>query len=181
MLLCQYREAELTVPFSSYTLYNPHIIHKALVHVNNTFKNKRVQFLVEDTNLRKCCVNVFIVFKSGWPGRVKLGELIVGILALACCAPGFHSTQHWFLLVASIAFLGTLFFTAFYLFLDVNLRNYNVNWLQVEFCSTWVDLQVAAGVFGLFNDILYGIGAYFVYLEWKANPLGPGEALPPSV
>uniref|UniRef100_A0A0K2UQH8 CKLFlike MARVEL transmembrane domaincontaining protein 4like [Megachile rotundata] n=2 Tax=Lepeophtheirus salmonis TaxID=72036 RepID=A0A0K2UQH8_LEPSM len=145
-------------------------------------------------------------YLQGWPGRVKLGELIVGILALACCAPGFHSTQHWFLLVASIAFLGTLFFTAFYLFLDVNLRNYNVNWLQVEFwfttaitffyftafvaqlaefaglgSSTWVDLQVAAGVFGLFNDILYGIGAYFVYLEWKANPLGPGEALPPSV
>eukprot|EP00096_Caligus_rogercresseyi_P016858 TRINITY_DN993_c0_g1_i1.p1 TRINITY_DN993_c0_g1~~TRINITY_DN993_c0_g1_i1.p1 ORF type:complete len:159 (+),score=18.20 TRINITY_DN993_c0_g1_i1:162-638(+) len=147
-------------------------------------------------------------YLGGWSGRIKIGQLIIGILALICCAPGYHSTQHWFLLVASVAFLGTLFFTAFYLFLDTHLKNYNVNWLQSEFWFTaamtffyftafvaqlaefagvtsekyqyWFDAQVAAGVFGLFNNILYGVGAYFVYLEWKSNPMGPGDALPPA-
>ncbi len=66
---------------------------------------------------------------------------------------------------------------------------------------SWYDAQVAAGVshgeketikksgrlhslycchqvFGLFNNVVYAIGTYFVYLEWRANP-APGAATSP--
>merc|ERR1712243_401645 len=31
----------------------------------------------------------------------------------------------------------------------------------------WVDAQIAAGVLGLLNDIIYGLGAYLIYVDWK--------------
>ena len=34
-------------------------------------------------------------------------------------------------------------------------------------------------VFGLLNDIFYGLGAYLIYVEWKANPTG-APAPPPA-
>lgn len=135
-----------------------------------------------------------------WPGRIKIGELLLGILAMACCAPAYWSTQHWFLIVTVLAFLGSVFYSAYYLCLDIYLKGVNVNWLQTEvwftaiftflyftaavaqlaeFCGFdepalqyWYDAQVAAGVFALINNALYAIGAYFLYLEWKANPEG---------
>ena len=45
----------------------------------------------------------------------------------------------------------------------------------------WYDAQVAAGVFALFNDIAYGVGTYFLYLDWKANPVTVNTAaMPPA-
>ena len=35
-------------------------------------------------------------------------------------------------------------------------------------------------VFGLFNDIVYGAGAFLIYTDWKANPTG-ATAPPPAV
>ncbi len=117
---------------------------------------------------------------------------------MCCAAPAYFATQHWFLLVVVTCFIGTIFFSLFYLCLEVYLRKSTVNWIQTEFWFTalatflyftafmamlvefsgwtlkgyqyWVDAQVAAGVFALFNDIAYGIGSYFLYLDWKANP-----------
>merc|ERR1711962_172322 len=43
----------------------------------------------------------------------------------------------------------------------------------------WIDANIAAGVFGLLNDIFYGLGAYLIYVEWKANPTG-APAPPPA-
>ncbi len=36
-------------------------------------------------------------------------------------------------------------------------------------------------VFGLFNDVLYGAGAYLIYVDWKSNPSGIPSAPVPSV
>ena len=35
-----------------------------------------------------------------------------------------------------------------------------------------------AQVFAMFNDIVYAVGAYFLYVEWKTNPTGAGTASP---
>merc|ERR1712012_365226 len=43
----------------------------------------------------------------------------------------------------------------------------------------WIDANIAAGVFGLLNDVFYGLGAYLIYVEWKANPTG-APAPPPA-
>jgi len=44
----------------------------------------------------------------------------------------------------------------------------------------WYDAQVAAGVFALFNNAAYGVGTYFIYLDWKSGEAGGAAAPPPS-
>lgn len=52
------------------------------------------------------------------------------MLCMMCAAPAFHSTQHWFLLVVALCFLGTGFFALYYMCLDNYLKNSTINWLQ---------------------------------------------------
>jgi len=146
-------------------------------------------------------------FLNTWPGRVKLAELVTGLLCMMCAAPAFYATQHWFLLVVVVAFLGSSFFSLYYLCLAEALNKFTVNWFMAEFWFTagtaffyftaflaqlidfgsyedediqyWIDAQVAAGVFGLINDVFYAIGGYLIYLDWQANPAGEMAAPPP--
>jgi len=139
-----------------------------------------------------------------WAGRIKIIELVLALLCMACCAPAYFSTQHWFLLVVSLCFLGTIFLCFHHLCLDTYLKASNINWTKVEFWFTatatflyftaftaqladfsgitnakyqyWYDAQVAAGVFGLFNNVAYGVGTYFIYLDWKTNPAAAAGA-----
>jgi len=143
-----------------------------------------------------------------WAGRIKIIEVILAFLCMACCAPAFYSTQHWFLLVVTLCFLGTTFLCFYHLFLDTYLKGANVNWTKLEFWFTaaatffyftafcaqlaefsgiedadfqyWYDAQVAAGVFALFNNAAYGVGTYFIYLDWKSGEAGGAAAPPPS-
>jgi hypothetical protein len=69
-------------------------------------------------------------FINTWPGRAKLAQLITGILCMMCCAPAYYDTQHWFLLVVAIAFLGTIFFSLYYLCLAEPLNKFTVNWFM---------------------------------------------------
>jgi len=145
-------------------------------------------------------------FIADWPGRIKLTELVLGLLSMMCAAPAWDGVQHWFLLVVVIAFLGTIFFSLYYLCLAEPLNKLQVNWLMGEFWFTsattffyftafvamlatyceqdggdhqyWVDAQIAAGVLGLLNDIIYGLGAYLIYVDWKKGPVG--VAPPPA-
>ena len=54
----------------------------------------------------------------------------LAMLCMMCAAPAFHSTQHWFLLVVALCFLGTGFFALYYMCLDNYLKNSTINWLQ---------------------------------------------------
>jgi len=145
-------------------------------------------------------------FIADWPGRIKLTELVLGLLCMMCAAPAYEGVQHWFLLVVVVAFLGTVFFSLYYLCLAEPLNKLQVNWLMGEFWFTaattffyftafvamlahfceydggeyqyWVDAQIAAGVLGLLNDIIYGLGAYLIYVDWKKGPVG--VAAPPA-
>merc|ERR1712061_106579 len=149
-------------------------------------------------------------FPNTWPGRIKLLELILAFFCIVCCAPAYSDSQHWFLTVVVISFLGTIFFSIYYLCLAEPLNKLQINWLVVEFWFTaaatffyftafvailsafvdyedeeyqyWIDAQIAAGVFGLLNFVVYAGGAYLIYMDWKANPTGGCSApAPPTV
>ena len=48
---------------------------------------------------------------------------------MACAAPAYSSTGHWFLLVVVVGFIGSIFFSLYHLCLDGYLKNLNVGWL----------------------------------------------------
>lgn len=143
-----------------------------------------------------------------WGGRIKIIELALAALCMMCAAPAFYSTQHWFLLVVVLGFIGTLYFILQHIALDAYTKGLAVNFLQLEFWFTavttflyftaftamladfaveneefqyWYDAQVAAGVFALFNNIAYAVGTYFIYLDWKTGPAAAGPTSPPDV
>jgi len=146
-------------------------------------------------------------FPNTWPGRIKLLELIFAFFCLVCGAPAYWDTQHWFLFVVVTSFIGTIFFSLYFLCLAEPLNKLQVNWLMTEFYFTaaatffyftafiamladfsgvedeeyqyWIDANVAAGVFGLFNTLAYGAGVYLIYMDWKANPTGANAAPAP--
>jgi len=148
-------------------------------------------------------------FPATWPGRIKLLELILACFCLMCGAPAYEETQHYFILVVVVFLLGTLFFSLYYLCLAEPLNKLPVPWLMVEFWFTalaaffyftafvamlavfsgqededyqyWIDSNITAGVFGLFNDLVYAAGAYLIYVDWKANPTGAPSAPEPAV
>merc|ERR1711874_475650 len=148
-------------------------------------------------------------FPATWPGRIKLLELILAFFCIVCSAPAHHDSQHWFLAVVVISLLGTIFFSLYYLCLAEPLNKLQINWLMVEFWFTagatffyftafvsllsgfvgyedeewqyWIDANIAAGVFGLFNDLVYAGGSYLIYMDWKANPTGCAAPAPPTV
>merc|ERR1711934_1291336 len=75
-------------------------------------------------------------FPNTWPGRIKLLELIFAFFCIVCSAPAYVDSQHWFLTVVSISFLGTIFFSLYYLCLAEPLNKLGVNWLMGEFWFT---------------------------------------------
>ena len=98
----------------------------------------------------------------------------MAFFCIVCSAPAYYDSQHWFLTVVVISFLGTIFFSIYYLCLAEPLNKLAVNWLMVEFWFTgaatffyftafvsilsafvgeededyqyWVDANIAAGV-----------------------------------
>merc|ERR1712211_4377 len=72
-------------------------------------------------------------FPNTWPGRIKLLELFLAFFCIVCSAPAYYDSQHWFLTVVVISFLGTIFFSIYYLCLAEPLNKLAVNWLMVEF------------------------------------------------
>jgi len=144
-------------------------------------------------------------FPFSWPGRIKLLELVFAFFCLVCSAPAFLGTQHYFILVVVVFLLGTIFFSLYYLCLAEPLNKLQVNWLMVEFWFTafaaflyftafiamlaefcpmeseedkvWIDANITAGVFGMFNFIVYSAGTYLIYVEWK-QPGGAAPAAP---
>jgi len=148
-------------------------------------------------------------FLTAWPGRIKLAELLLALLCMMCGAPAYEVFSTGFSWWSSFPMLGTIFFSLYYLCLAEPLNKIQVNWLMGEFWFTagaalayftgfvamlahfsemdggkyqyWVDANIAAGVFGIINDIIYSLGAYLIYVEWKANPVTGVPAPAPTV
>merc|ERR1712012_16877 len=106
--------------------------------------------------------------------------------------------NHWFLFVVVTSFIITLLWCFFYLLQLKEAINISLpfSWLKLEYYFTVIatflyciafivllsgfgycaglqpkcDARVAAGVFGIFNTIAYGFGAYILHNDYKATP-----------
>lgn len=127
------------------------------------------------------------------PGQIKLVELVFGIICMSLASPAYLSGTHWFLFVVTISFIGTLIWTFVYLLGIREALNLHIDWLLSELVNTgictvlyaiafivqlavWTPaypryraVNLAAGCFGLFNTLVYGFGAYLLYIEWKST------------
>merc|ERR1719367_895603 len=65
-------------------------------------------------------------FPNTWPGRIKLLELVLAFFCIVCSAPAYYDSQHWFLTVVVICFLGTIFFSLYYLCLAEPLNKLQI-------------------------------------------------------
>ena len=87
----------------------------------------------------------------------------LALFCFMCGAPGYEGPQHWFLLVAALAFLGTIFFSLYYLCLAEPLNKLGVNWLmgvswqKVKPCRRHIQNFVA------FQEFWFTAGATFAY------------------
>jgi hypothetical protein len=120
------------------------------------------------------------------PGIIKIVQLILGIICMACGSPGW-SSGHWFLLVAVTAFIITLIWVILYLFSIREVLKLPINWILTELLNTGIYTAlyftafvaelawaftakyIVAGIFGLFNTLAYAAGTYFLYVEYKSN------------
>lgn len=144
-------------------------------------------------------------------GIVKIVQLVLGIVCMACAAPAQTlrnsnnyglGHNHFFLFVIVTTFIVTLIWTFFYLlqvkdtikvklpFTFMKLEVvftllatvfYVIAWIVLlagfgwcttshDKSSTICDARVAAGVFGIFNSIAYGLGFYLTYQEYSNTP-----------
>ncbi|XP_071520005.1 uncharacterized protein [Panulirus ornatus] len=74
-------------------------------------------------------------FKTG-PGIVKLVELLLGILCMACAAPAWTKGTHWFLFVVVTAFVSTSIWCFIYLLNLKSAINLPIDWLLTELILT---------------------------------------------
>ncbi|XP_018341585.1 PREDICTED: myelin and lymphocyte protein [Trachymyrmex septentrionalis] len=125
------------------------------------------------------------------PGILKLVQLGLGIICMACASPAYIGATHWFLFVVVICFISTLIWCAIYFLSLREVLKMPINWILTELLNTssetllymiafivqlsaWSAYRasssnIAAGIFGIFNTIAYAAGAYFLYVEWKST------------
>ncbi|BES95511.1 unnamed protein product [Nesidiocoris tenuis] len=131
------------------------------------------------------------------PGMVKLLQLLLGIICMACASPALLTGTHWFLFVAVLSFIATLIWVFIYLLSIKEALTLPINWLLTEVLNTaiitvlyliafivqlsvWSSAytgssvkgpNIAAGIFGIFNTVAYGYGTYLLHAEWKSSSM----------
>ncbi|CAH1122644.1 unnamed protein product [Ceutorhynchus assimilis] len=129
------------------------------------------------------------------PGLLKIAELILGIFAMALGSPAYTGGSHFFLFIVTVSFIGTLIWIFIYLLGIREALNYPINWILTELVNTgictvcyfiafilqlivsaavhpgysWRGTQIAAGVFGLLNTLVYAFATYLLHIEWKGS------------
>jgi len=129
-----------------------------------------------------------------FPGMLKVAEALLGVVCLALATPAIMSATSWFLFVVVVSFLATLIWIAIYLLGVREALNLPINWILTELINTGIVTvlyaiafimqlsawsapyhsryrtpNIAAGVFGLVNTVVYGIASYLLYADWKAT------------
>ncbi|CAL4149341.1 unnamed protein product [Meganyctiphanes norvegica] len=132
-------------------------------------------------------------FKTA-PGIVKLVELLLGVICMCCAAPAWTNGTHWFLFVVVTAFVATMLWCFIYLLNLKTAINLPIDWLLTELIFTAIfavlyiiagivqiissvtrtrppklrfPFYIIAGVFGVFNCIVYTVGCFYLYRDWK--------------
>lgn len=138
-------------------------------------------------------IRLNVLYFKTIPGIIKLVQLALGIICMACASPAYLGATHWFLFVAVTAFIATLIWCFVYLLSIREALKLPINWILSELLNTateavlymiafiaqlsvWsafsgslASANIAAGVFGIFNTLAYAAGAYFLYIEWKSS------------
>ncbi|XP_056633583.1 CKLF-like MARVEL transmembrane domain-containing protein 4 [Diorhabda sublineata] len=140
-------------------------------------------------------IKINIEYFKTTPGILKLVEFIFGILCMALASPAYYSGTHFFLFVATTSFIFTILWIFIYLLGIREALKLPINWILSELVNTgfWAilyivafivqliiasgthpilyfrDAYIAAGVFGLFNAIVYCFATYLLYVEMKRN------------
>ncbi|XP_045110094.1 uncharacterized protein LOC123503979 isoform X3 [Portunus trituberculatus] len=93
-------------------------------------------------------------FKTG-PGIVKLVELLIGIICMACAAPAWTKGTHWFLFVVVTAFVSTSLWCFIYLLNLKSAINLPIDWLLTEFIltATFAVLYIIASIVQLISTV----------------------------
>ncbi|XP_037085206.1 uncharacterized protein LOC119105791 isoform X2 [Pollicipes pollicipes] len=129
------------------------------------------------------------------PGIIKIVEVAIGILCLILASPSYFSGTGFFLFAVVISFLSTMVWIFIYLFsIREALPQIPIQWVLTEVVNTVImtivlavgtvsqlatvapyfnhnfyALNIAAGVFGLFNTLVYAAGAYLLFLEYRQS------------
>lgn len=138
-------------------------------------------------------IRLNVLYFKTIPGIIKLVQLALGIICMACASPALVGATHWFLFVAVTSFIATLVWCFIYLLSIREALKLPINWILSELLNTgisaalymiafiaqlsvwsaftgaYVSANIAAGVFGIFNTLAYAAGAYFLYVEWKSS------------
>ncbi|XP_076043154.1 uncharacterized protein LOC143026511 isoform X1 [Oratosquilla oratoria] len=128
------------------------------------------------------------------PGIIKLLELAIGVICMACAAPAWTKGTHWFLFVVVTAFVSTAIWCFIYLLNLKSAVNLPIDWLLTELVITafFVVLfligsivqitssvtkprpprrlkpfYLLSGFFGIINMLVYAAGSFFLYRDWK--------------
>ncbi|KAL7742517.1 hypothetical protein ACLKA6_013322 [Drosophila palustris] len=127
------------------------------------------------------------------PGLLKIVQLVLGIICMACASPAHAGATSFFLFVVVISFIITILLMAAYFLGIREALNINVNWIFSELLTTavltllyfiafivqlarWSESNqyghgsnTAAGVFGLFNFLAYAAGTYFLFVAHRSG------------
>ncbi|TDG41881.1 hypothetical protein AWZ03_011711 [Drosophila navojoa] len=127
------------------------------------------------------------------PGLIKIVQLILGIICMACVSPAQAAATSFFLFAVVISFIITFLLIAAYFLGIREALNVAVNWIFSELLTTavltllyfigfivqlarWAEssavgrnANVAGGVFGLFNFLAYAAGTYFLFLAHRSG------------
>lgn len=139
-------------------------------------------------------MKINIKYFTTTPGILKLVEFVFGILCMVLASPAYLSGTHFFLFVATTSFICTVLWIFIYLLGIREGLKIPINWILSELVSTgfWAvmyiigfivqltvavglhpilyvirDTYIAAGVFGLFNALVYCFATYLLYVEFK--------------
>lgn len=128
------------------------------------------------------------------PGIIKLLQLLLGLVCMILASPARMSGTHWFLFIVIIAFIATAIWVFIYFLSVREALNFPVNWVFSELLNTVVfallylivsiiqlsswagpyhpqfrDPNIAAGIFGVVNFLVYLVGSYFLYTDLKIS------------
>lgn len=129
------------------------------------------------------------------PGLLKIAEFVLGIFCMSLGSPAFYGGSHFFLFVVTVSFIGTIIWIFIYLLGIREAITFPINWLLTELVNTGIcticyfiafilqlivasslhpghsrkGAQIAAGVFGILNTLVYAFASYLLHVEWKGS------------
>ncbi|XP_058977895.1 uncharacterized protein LOC101899997 isoform X2 [Musca domestica] len=128
------------------------------------------------------------------PGIIKLVQFFLGIICMACASPSYISATAFFIFVAVVSFIATLLWIFAYLLGIREALNVAINWIFTELLTTGISgllyfisfviqlaqwsgyphtpghtRNIAAGVFGCFNCVAYGAGAFLLFQQHRSG------------